>query len=164
MATRDPLTEIANVKAFEDRLSHEWSRSQRYGGSLGILMIDLDRFKEVNDVHGHSAGDRVLVSVANELCTHTRDTDLVARIGGDEFAVICPQTTIQGLQKLREQLEAELPSAIGFGVGVSIGAAEMKTRDKQSSEMLERADAAMYARKSSRRRAPSPDDLFAKAS
>lgn len=162
VATLDPLTKIANVKAFDERLAHEWSRSNRYGGPLGVLMIDLDRFKEVNDDHGHSAGDAVLIAVARELSARTRDTDLVARVGGDEFAVICPQTTLSGLQKLREQLEVELPPAIGFGVGVSIGAAEKKDLDSQSCEMVERADAAMYARKSSRRGAAAPDEILAK--
>lgn len=161
VATLDPLTKIANVKAFDERLAHEWSRSNRYGGPLGVLMIDLDRFKEVNDVHGHSAGDKVLITVARELSGRTRDTDFVARVGGDEFAVICPHTTLSGLQKLREQLEVELPPAIGFGVGVSIGAAEMKDLDSRSSEMVQRADAAMYARKSSRRGAPAPDEVLA---
>lgn len=163
VATHDPLTGVANVKAFEARLSDEWARAQRYGNPLGVLMIDLDRFKEVNDLHGHAAGDEVLIATANELSDLTRATDLVARVGGDEFAIICPETGLQGLEKMREHLERTLPPVIGFGVGVSIGAAELGRRDAQPAEMLARADLAMYDRKSARRRHADAEDSLTEA-
>lgn len=157
LATRDALTGLMNVMAFEERLGQEWARTRRYGGDLGVLMIDLDCFKAVNDEHGHAAGNQVLTATADELRARTRDSDLVSRIGGDEFAVICPHTDIEGLEALRDQLEAALPLAIGFGVGVSIGVAEFITLDKLPSEMIARADAAMYAQKASHRHGTDAD-------
>jgi diguanylate cyclase (GGDEF)-like protein len=160
MAMLDPLTEIANVKAFDERLAQEWARSRRYGGALGILMIDLDRFKQVNDEHGHAVGDRVLIATANELRAHTRASDLVARVGGDEFAVICPETSLKGLERLREELEAELTRGVGYGVGVSIGVAELCAEDESVSALLARADTAMYSEKSSHHSAEGSDAVL----
>lgn len=147
LAMLDPLTAIANVKAFDDRMDQEWARARRYGGSLGLLLIDLDHFKEVNDRFGHAAGDKVLMATAEELRAHTRSSDLVARLGGDEFAVICPHTGLRGLRKLRKVLEKELPDEIGYGVGLSIGFAVMRPDDESPSATIHRADEAMYARK-----------------
>lgn len=161
MAMQDPLTEVANVKAFDDRLAQEFARARRHHSGLGVLMIDLDRFKEVNDNRGHAVGDRVLVATATALKRHTRESDLVARVGGDEFAVICPETGVKGLNKLRDHLEDDLPMEIGFGVGLSIGAATMRTTDEQPSEMVRRADSKMYECKSGHREAVESDSALA---
>lgn len=151
VALLDALTGIANVKAFDERLEEEWSRARRYGGNLGLLLIDLDKFKQVNDEHGHSAGDEVLAETARQMTERTRTSDFCARIGGDEFAVICPETDLEGLKKLRDLLETDLPSEVGHGVGASIGIAAMRTSDEDSRVLVERADSSMYRRKAERR-------------
>jgi len=86
-ADRDTLVPVFNRRAFERELAREISVSERYGSSLCIVFIDLDRFKLVNDRFGHSAGDEALIHVGKILALHTRDSDLVGRLGGDEFAI-----------------------------------------------------------------------------
>ena len=147
IALVDPLTGAANVKAFDARIEQEWKRARRYDRPLGVMMIDLDRFKAVNDKNGHAAGNRVLVELTQQLSRRFRESDLVARVGGDEFSVLCPETTLSALVGLREELELKLPPLIGFDVGVSIGIAQMREEDQGPHEALERADASMYRRK-----------------
>lgn len=152
VASVDPLTGVASRLAFEHRLAQEWSRSQRYGNPLGVLLIDLDDFKLVNDRRGHTAGDCVLREVAQQMQSRLRETDMLARFGGDEFAVICPETSKPNLATLARSLErhvrelADLPS-------VSIGIAEYEPRDAQPLDIIERADNSMYETKRSHLRA-----------
>ncbi len=146
-ATVDPLTGAANRKVFDARFEEELSRARRHERPLGVMMLDLDRFKQVNDEHGHAAGDDVLIELASQLGSHLRSSDLVARVGGDEFAVILPETGMRGLVGLRETLEARLPETIGHDVGVSVGIAELRTSDTKPSDVLSRADRSMYRRK-----------------
>jgi diguanylate cyclase (GGDEF)-like protein len=91
-ASTDPLTGLANRRAFDERLSAEVARAQRYERDLSLALIDLDHFKAVNDLHGHPAGDRVLAGFAELLNGYTREGELVARIGGEEFAWLMPET------------------------------------------------------------------------
>lgn len=140
----DALTGISNRKAFERRLDFEWRRAERYGRSLGLLLIDLDGFKQVNDVKGHAAGDQVLREVAERLDQRMRDTDMVARIGGDEFAVVCPETKACDLEGIRGQLAEFATQGLTDSVGLSIGVAEFDASDKSMDDLIERADAAMY--------------------
>jgi GGDEF domain-containing protein len=91
-ADADPLTGLANHRAFHDRLRTEVERAQRYGRPLSLACLDVDGFKDVNDQFGHPAGDKVLREVAARLTTVARTADLVARIGGDEFAILLPET------------------------------------------------------------------------
>jgi diguanylate cyclase (GGDEF)-like protein len=157
VAMRDALTDVANVKAFNERLGQAWSHARRHGEAFGVLVIDLDRFKAINDNHGHAAGDAVLVDTAARLKRYTRAGDLVARIGGDEFAVICPNTDLEGLQSLRSQLEKRATAgALEIEVGLSIGIAEMREGDVAPADVVERADVSMYSRKRSRRSASMP--------
>jgi diguanylate cyclase (GGDEF)-like protein len=146
----DPLTGIANRKAFEQRIASEWSRVKRYGGTLGVLMIDVDDFKQINDRHGHEVGDRTLKSVADWLVSSTRATDTVARIGGDEFAVLCPETPTAGLTRMRAEIanvkdEPDTPR-------LSIGFAQSEAGDVAFRDVIIRADASMYADKTGRAR------------
>jgi diguanylate cyclase (GGDEF)-like protein len=148
----DPLTGVANRLAFEQRLAREWHRSERYGRPLGVLLIDLDDFKLVNDREGHAAGDELLRRVAERMSSRLRETDMLARFGGDEFAAICPETSMPNLDKLAgilEQQAAELPDT---PIGLSIGCAEYERRDREPLDMIERADASMYERKRRRGR------------
>jgi diguanylate cyclase (GGDEF)-like protein len=87
-ATHDPLTGLANRRLFYDRLHQAVRHAHRYGGKVGILYVDLDRFKEINDRLGHHVGDAVLTEVAKRLTSSIRDSDSVARLGGDEFVVL----------------------------------------------------------------------------
>jgi diguanylate cyclase (GGDEF)-like protein len=140
----DELTGISNRKAFDRRLDLEWRRAARYGRSLGLMVMDLDGFKQVNDLKGHAAGDRVLRDVAQALDKRMRDTDLVARIGGDEFAVICPETGINELMTIRRQLSEQTTREIGEVVGLSIGVSEYVPSDDDATSILARADESMY--------------------
>lgn len=140
----DELTGIANRKAFDRQLELEWRRAARYGRSLGLMVMDLDGFKQVNDIKGHAAGDEVLREVAQKLDGRMRDTDLVARIGGDEFAVICPETGINELMTIRRQLAEHATSGLRDHVGLSVGVAEYVPGDDDADSILARADESMY--------------------
>jgi diguanylate cyclase (GGDEF)-like protein len=146
-ALADALTGVANRKGFEQRLDHEWRRSRRYGRPLGLLLIDLDGFKQVNDRHGHAAGDRVLRDVAAGMAARVRDADLVARIGGDEFAVICPESDASGLELLSQALARQAATVTDPPVGMSVGIAELDPEDVAPSDLVDRADRSMYRRK-----------------
>ncbi len=146
-AMSDPLTGVANRLAFEQRLTEEWQRTKRFGRPFSVLMIDLDGFKQINDKRGHSAGDRVLRVVAEQMVQRVRDTDILTRIGGDEFAVICPETSADGAQRLKHDLERQVTGPVDMAVTPSIGIAEFDPDDDRAMAVFDRADAAMYAQK-----------------
>lgn len=146
-ALRDPLTGIGNRLAFEQRLAQEWKRARRYGRPLGVLLLDVDGLKRVNDNEGHSAGDDLLRSVAERIEADIREPDLAARLAGDEFVVLCPETTFAGMQQLAAKLEGQLE---GGDMRASIGCAEMREGDESPDDMVARADEAMYRVKESR--------------
>jgi diguanylate cyclase (GGDEF)-like protein len=103
-AVTDGLTELANRRQFEQALASEINRAERFGGTLALILADLDNFKQVNDRYGHQAGDEVLRRFAEVLRETVRDVDLPARYGGEEFAVLLPQTDIEGAEHLAERL------------------------------------------------------------
>jgi diguanylate cyclase (GGDEF)-like protein len=140
----DPLTGIPNRLAFHERLSSEWGRARRYGRTLGLLLLDMDGLKQINDEHGHAAGDEAIREIAESITAGTRDYDFAARLAGDEFVVLCPETGGAGLREISEVLRAGLDAQ---GVGASIGAAEFDAGDQSPEDMLARADMAMYADK-----------------
>lgn len=146
-AFHDELTGLPNRKHFFRALE-----TTPHGA---VLYCDLDRFKPVNDLHGHAAGDAVLREVATRLRSCLRDTDLVARIGGDEFAVLCPGSTAEDARRLSDRIRAAvaapilLPTGIPVSVGISIGMAH--TTDRLDAESLAAADRALYAMKDARR-------------
>ena len=113
-ASTDPLTGIANRRAFHERLTDEVARADRYGRHLSLALMDLDHFKAVNDAHGHAGGDRVLVLFSQLLSAHSREGGLVARIGGEEFAWLMPETDEDGAHtaadRVRKAIETP-PSA-----------------------------------------------------
>ncbi|MDQ4072558.1 MAG: GGDEF domain-containing protein [Actinomycetota bacterium] len=151
-ALTDPLTGLANRPAFYHRLAVEWERAIRYERPIGVIVLDLDGFKEVNDAHGHAAGDEVLRQVGAGLGRRIRASDLVARLGGDEFAVLAPETPGPGLAALAELVRGVVD---GLPVGVSTGWAEREHADPEARAMVCRADEAMYANKA-RRASASP--------
>jgi diguanylate cyclase (GGDEF)-like protein len=109
-ASTDGLTELPNRRHFEEALEGEITRAERFGGGLALILADLDDFKQVNDRHGHQAGDDVLRTFADILRATVREIDLPARYGGEEFAVLLPQTDIEGANRLAERLRRELAS------------------------------------------------------
>jgi diguanylate cyclase (GGDEF)-like protein len=151
LAQVDPLTGIPNRLAFEDRLADEWKRARRYERPLGILLLDLDGLKGVNDRDGHEAGDRMIKTAASRMSEDTRQSDLAARLAGDEFVVLCPETTPAGLEQLGGKLTEALQRS---GIAASVGWAALTDRDVAPGDLLARADAAMYQDKARRRAAP----------
>jgi diguanylate cyclase (GGDEF)-like protein len=145
-ARTDALTGVLNVRAFRDAAESELTRSRRHGRPISLALIDLDRFKQVNDVHGHSAGDDVLRATARQLELAVRASDVVARIGGDEFAVLLPEADHEAATSAAAHLGAGTdtgPHHVDFSVGVASFDQPPSTVD----ELLACADRAMYVRK-----------------
>jgi len=152
LANTDPLTGLANRRFLLDQLEREVERAQRYRRPLSLVYIDLDGFKAVNDRHGHLFGDEVLKGAATAMRSVLRSTDQMARIGGDEFAVLMPETTLAGASNATDKLRRALSafsgnmeptlSALDFCAGVS----QMHEGDN-SEAILSRADDAQYLAK-----------------
>lgn len=155
-ALHDPLTDLPNRLLFMDRLSTAKARFERSRTrGLAVLFLDLDDFKEVNDTCGHVVGDEVLVEVASRLADAVRSTDTVARIGGDEFAVICEDADTTVATEVAWRIQATLQSPVeveghSFGVGASVGVALAPPYDV--ADLLRLADRAMYRAKGSDQR------------
>lgn len=151
----DALTGLYNRRFFDERFEHEFLRAERYGRSLSVVMIDIDRFKLYNDRHGHVAGDEVLREVADILRDGVRTTDTVARYGGEEFVLLIPETNkaqvMALVERLRERVEAHpflgAESQPGGALTISLGVAGYPDDSRDRLELLERADAALYAAK-----------------
>ena len=145
----DPLTGVANRGGFDKRFDEELARSQRIGFPLSLLLIDVDKFKYVNDTFGHKAGDRVLQTIAKLMAGRVRDTDFIARYGGDEFVLLLPGTSAEDAKPVAQGF-CDAVKRCGFHsrgqsveVSLSIGIAQLREGD--TGEILfERADAAMY--------------------
>lgn len=161
----DSLTGLANRSLLFDRLEHSYARCAADPDHVaGMLFVDLDRFKPINDSHGHEAGDTVLREVADRLSHAVRPTDTVARLGGDEFAVLCDNlesedAAIAVSRRIREALERpiELRPGTSVTVGASIGVAYCRDSSVPPERLLADADAAMYAAKSQGRSIRSGD-------
>jgi diguanylate cyclase (GGDEF)-like protein len=145
-AYRDALTECLSFAALSHELEREVKRARRADRSLSLLFLDLDGFKQINDVEGHQAGNRVLAATARRLMARARQTDFVGRYGGDEFVVVLPETDAEGAETLASALAAEIADAtydvLGRRVMVSIGVAEW-TSEMSATDLLEAADAAL---------------------
>jgi len=154
----DYLTGVYNRRHFMERAEQELHRAQRYGSPLSMLMLDIDHFKLINDRYGHKVGDIVLKAVA-DLCHATfRDVDILGRLGGEEFAVLLPETdqhfAIEAAERLRDTItNARIPLAGGLPVtfSVSIGVSSMQSPDDNIDVLLNLADKALYAAKESGR-------------
>ena len=152
----DILTGCINRRAFETRLKREWRQARRRNSTLALLMIDIDHFKDINDSHGHAAGDIVLTEIGEIMRKTARETDTVARVGGDEFVVMLPDTAWQGAMTFAERLrrnvdehtfaeDGKKPMAITVSVGVALA----KGSDPVTEEdLLQTADRSLYKAKS----------------
>ena len=153
-ATHDSLTGLANRRLFYDRMRQAIRHAHRYGSKVGVLFVDLDRFKEINDHHGHHVGDAVLTEVAKRLTSSVRDSDSVARLGGDEFVVLLEQVEGRGdCLAAAHKIEQALNADTGFyGIEVlitaSIGQALYPEDGADEDALIRAADAAMYRVKS----------------
>ncbi len=154
LSITDGLTGLFNYRHFCERLDMEIARARRYRLPLGLLLIDIDRFKSFNDRFGHQLGDEVLKEVARCIRANTRDVDLVARYGGEEFCVILQEIGEAEIgahaARIREAVAAariEIPGGGSEGVTVSIGAAVSQGGEPGAQEFVRRADAALYAAK-----------------
>ncbi len=154
LAQTDPLTGAANRRSFFPLAEREWARHRRNGHSLSLLMFDIDHFKQFNDRHGHRAGDRVLRTVARSLLQTVRGTDTVCRYGGEEFAVLLPETGSEAAHALGCRIlgaieqSVVLHAGIPLGVTASLGIATAPATGMDSfDELLEQADKALYSAK-----------------
>lgn len=154
LASTDELTGLPNRRHFVEALEREHARIRRFGKSAVLLMLDLDHFKRINDQYGHAAGDAVLVAFAETLRQHLRRTDLAGRLGGEEFAVLLPETEVEAACVLAERLReavagraVEIEGIGAIGVTVSLGLARLGVLDARPEAALARADAALYRAK-----------------
>jgi len=152
-AVTDGLTGLANHKSFNERLAIEFNRAKRYGSELSLMMIDADRFKEINDSYGHITGDAVLKALAAILKGNIRQSDLAARYGGDEFALILPETNAEQAFKVGEKLRRKVEaSPIQFSdntiqLTLSIGISSFSSEMNEPVDLIKKADEALYMAK-----------------
>ena len=149
LATHDPLTGLANRRLFESRLDQEMSNAIRYDHPLAVAILDLDRFKDVNDQHGHPVGDRALRETARRLESVQRKGDLFARVGGEEFAWILPEVESHGAWAAVERARHEISDVPFDGIGhltISIGVS-LRGELKDCAVLYERADQSLYRAK-----------------
>jgi diguanylate cyclase (GGDEF)-like protein len=154
MATVDSLTGLFVREYFFRRLEGEHGRAQRYHGSFGLLMVDLDGFKEINDRHGHLVGDRYLRAFGSLIRSRLRAADLACRFGGDEFCILLPETDLEGSQVIAERLRLAVSrlvvpvDTLAIRTTVSIGVASFPTHDSRDlKSLLRKADEALYRAK-----------------
>ncbi|WP_231711342.1 sensor domain-containing diguanylate cyclase [Xanthobacter dioxanivorans] len=153
LASWDSLVELHNRRYFIETAEREVAASQRYGRDLVLLMLDADNFKQLNDRHGHAAGDAALKMIAHVCATVARRSDVTGRIGGEEFALLLPQATLEAGQILAERLRAQISAtpvpvgaALNLHVTVSIGIARLGGRENLDA-LMGAADKALYAAK-----------------
>ena len=153
LADHDPLTGLRNRRLFEHDLKLQVGRCQRYGEQAALMVIDLDYFKQVNDLHGHKVGDEALRAVSRTLTRRLRTTDLVARLGGDEFAALLPHMDRDGAEHVAEDLASVIAACtVDAGDAIvhlsgSVGFALIDSQARNDEQILVEADRAMYATK-----------------
>src|SRR5690606_6750606 len=153
----DPLTDLANRRQFDDRLGLALKRQQRHAIPIALLCMDIDHFKDINDGHGHAAGDVVLQTFARRLCASVRETDLVARLGGDEFVILIEDAPPEAAEAVARKVVAAMAEPVDVGgtrltVSTSIGVAYAR-QSADAAGLMASADAALYeAKKAGRNR------------
>jgi len=155
-AVHDPLTGLYNRLAYDERIKQEFARAKRYGKPLSLAVLDIDRFKRINDSYGHKAGDKALKIIAERVRKNLRETDFLARYGGEEFVIVMPETALDdglvAVEKLRKDVSQSHFHYQGTGVNitVSVGLAQMREDDGPET-LFQRADHALYTAKESGR-------------
>lgn len=147
LARTDQLTEVANSRGFYEYASIELKRAKRYKRQISIAFMDIDNFKFINDKEGHSTGDSLLRIVAATLKNNIRLTDLVARMGGDEFAILLPETGQESVEAVLNRVHEKLITLltnIGYHLTFSIGVIIYKNLPENVDEMIKNADSLMY--------------------
>lgn len=155
LAITDPVTLLRNHRYFQDQLKVEIARASRHGRAMALIMLDIDHFKEFNDQHGHPAGDRLLREMSKRLVEAVRTLDTVSRYGGEEFAIVLPDTALQSAvlvaERVRESV-ANTPFNVVGGtstiVTISLGVASVPTHATDHAALVEAADKALYRAKS----------------
>ena len=170
LAAKDGLTSLYNRQSFNELIVKEWRRSDRYGYPLSLMMVDIDNFKKVNDTYGHQAGDLVLKKISVALAKLVRKNDYVTRYGGEEFAIIMPQTDLPNAFLIAERLRSaiqrlvfHLDNKVRLQLTVSCGVAVAQPKDDAKLEtLLQEADAALYEAKRAGRNYvfPQRDDVI----
>lgn len=165
MATTDELTGLLNRREAMNRLHEQWSAYHRYQQGFSCIMLDIDHFKKFNDTHGHAAGDRILKEMAQLLQKNTRRTDVVCRIGGEEFLILCPNAEGDGAVVCAEHLRAAVEQhcfeyeGTKMRVTISLGVAPAISAMADPEAVLKNADALMYASKQAGRNRVSVADV-----
>ncbi len=155
LAYRDSLTDLYNHRFFHDHLSHEVEKAYRYGRPVSVILLDLDRFKEVNDTYGHLTGDRLLALIGQVISNHVRGADIAARYGGDEFAIILPETSREAAELTARKLAKAISSGRAYAgslneslpLSASYGVASCPEEARTVTELLQLADDRLYAAK-----------------
>ena len=162
----DELTNLFNRRHFISLAKHELNRSSRYGSKLSVMMLDIDLFKQVNDRHGHKTGDLVLASIGKQIGAALRESDIAGRMGGEEFAILLPETDHEQARIVAERLRKQVAeTSLDIGDGrtlsctLSIGVATMTDQPTDLEKLLHQADTALYAAKNSGRNRVSCADL-----
>jgi diguanylate cyclase (GGDEF)-like protein len=151
-SARDPLTGVNNRSSFREVLDREVELSRRHGAPLSLIMLDVDRFKSINDAHGHLAGDAALKSIASCTLSCIRDSDILFRYGGEEFCIALANTSLAGARKLAERVRRALEilvvraSGTRLHVTASFGVATLAKED-DASHLVEKADHSLYRAK-----------------
>jgi diguanylate cyclase len=152
-ASLDFLTKVPNRRTFDERLREEMSRAQRYGSTFSLMVVDVDHFKNVNDLHGHQAGDRILRAIAHILDEQKRASDFLARYGGEEFVVLLPETSADRAMTLAEKTRQKIQNArfrynkSAIRVTVSIGVGDYAETKEGWDALFARVDHALYEAK-----------------
>ncbi|HSB96805.1 MAG TPA: GGDEF domain-containing protein [Spongiibacteraceae bacterium] len=152
-AATDELTGLINRRRFMELAESELKRAVRFHHPLAIALLDIDRFKHINDVYGHAAGDKALIAVAKTLREEIRETDVAARLGGDEFILILPETTAAGAYDVLERCRLIVAAQEihikdkSISLTVSVGVASLKSKQETLNALMERADRALYEAK-----------------
>ena len=158
LANTDPLTNLYNRRFFTKQAEKEYQRAKRYSQSMTLISIDIDYFKSINDKFGHTAGDQVLIEVAKQLKASLRQTDILARIGGEEFSILLPETSAISAMTFAERIKEEQSKLQISGdwqgeikLSVSIGVSSLIASDKTFDMLFSRADKALYQAKNTGR-------------
>ncbi|HZO15788.1 MAG TPA: GGDEF domain-containing protein [Polyangiaceae bacterium] len=153
----DGLTQVHNKRYLYEALERELIRGRRHGRNLAVLMMDIDHFKRINDLHGHLAGDFVLKELARIVQSRIRRDEVFARYGGEEFCIILPETMLEGAVELGERLRQQIQDHTfvfqqdKIKVTISVGVAQLTEEDRNAGELLKRADERLYQAKNSGR-------------